>query len=111
MIKFADILDELIDGGPCFSVDKPIAFGSPGSESSDQELLEFVRSVVGDVAADQYESTLHSNAEFDPPQPLKTPDRSFHSVSIGVDQLRRGRVQQRIHKLLRKRRKSATKVA
>ena len=53
-IKFADTLDELIDGGPCYSVDKPMVFGLRNDAVGYESLLSAVKNVVDDGAADQF---------------------------------------------------------
>ena len=106
-VKFADTLDELIDGGPRYSVHKPLPFGLEDDQTGHTSLLRTVTSVVSKEAAEQFRETLQRNQRLAVPPGLKTSDRSFHAVNIGIDQLRRGKLRQRIYKWSRRFRKAS----
>lgn len=106
-LKFADTLDELSDGGPSYSVEKPIVFGLLNERTRNDTLISAVASVVSKQAADQYQSVLSKNDTLAIPSELKTSDRSFHAVETGIDQLRRGKLHQCVNKWARKLRRVA----
>jgi hypothetical protein len=84
-----------------------MVFGLRDEQAGHESLIGVVSGVVCDEAGEQFRMVLRQNQDLAVPPELKTSDRSFHAVTIGIHQLRRGRLQQRVNKLARKLRKAS----
>jgi len=101
-IKLADTLDELTDGGADYTLGKTLPFGLKDGETGIAQLIVVVESIVSLDAANQFQSTCLENQSVEIPVYLKTSAHSFHAVRTGIDRLRRGKVQQRLRKIIHK---------
>lgn len=101
LLKLADLCDECLDAGPRYSPAKPLEFGLPDDREARRTVLEILASLAGTDARDHLASVF---AELDAttlPASLVTPDRSYHVLAPGVDELRRSRIRLRLRKFAR----------
>lgn len=91
VIKLADTLDEFADGGTAYSAEKQLPFAATDQPMARRTILELCRAVLGDEAARQFSDVFSLTDRLNPPAELKSGDKSFHRVQMGIDSLRKPR--------------------
>jgi hypothetical protein len=91
VIKLADTLDELVDGGPTYSVCKQLPFGCRDLAETRHVALQLAAKSVGDKAVGHFEEVFQVIDQVAPVESLRTSDRSFHRMVMGAEGMRRPR--------------------
>ena len=91
-IRLADLCDECLDGGPCYSPDKPLAFGLPARREGRDAVLHLAGALVGPVAVAQFQASFELFDTLHLPADLHSPDLSFHALKRKARGYPRGRL-------------------
>jgi hypothetical protein len=101
LIKLADLCDECLDAGPCYSPAKPLEFGLPFDLDAQTATLDLLAMLAGAEARNHFAKVFACVNGACPPPGLITSDRSYHVIAPGVDELRRSRIRLRLRRFAR----------